>query len=232
MTRLIYRIYRIYRTFQTCRTFRTRRTSRTCQFILPFALALLSLSTLSLTEAEAKKKETASPSDSKKAIQDQIDKNNAAPVQHDLYQTDYSKNFSYILPPGWQVTQNPMYPHDILVKQASEGKGNIVLADQPVKGNISKMGDEMVDSLPKLCDDFKLVSNEMVKLPSGVHCTRLMHTGKLGESEMCQVNFLMPYTRGRVLIVTGTVLRGDSDGLATIEKFATSVNMKKKKLSL
>lgn len=212
--------------------YRTYKTSRISRLVLPLFLAMLSLSTIGLAGVEAKKKQTAAPTDNKNAFQDQIDRSKAEPAKQDLYQTDYSKNFSYVLPPGWQVTQNPMYPHDILVKQASEGKGNIVLADQPVKGNLSKMGDDMVDELPKLCDDFKLVSNEMVKLPSGANCARLMHTGKLGESEMCQVNYLMPYTRGRVLIVTGTVLRGDSDGLATIEKFATSVSMKKKKFSL
>lgn len=217
-----------YRTYKSCRSWKSFRILR----IVPLILALLSLSTLGLAGVEAKKKQPAAPTGDKNAFQDQIDKSKTEPAKQDLYQTDYSKNFSYILPPGWQVTQNPMYPHDILVKQASEGKGNIVLADQPVKGNISKMGNDMVDELPKLCDDFKLVSNEMVKLPSGANCARLMHTGKLGESEMCQVNYLMPYTRGRVLIVTGTVLRGDSDGLATIEKFATSVSMKKKKLSL
>jgi len=227
MTRLTYRTYKSSQSFEISQT-----SHLFLRLFLPLFLALLSLTTLGLPGVEAKKKQTAAQSDNKNAFQDQLAKSKAEPVNQDLYQTDYSKNFSYILPPGWQVTQNPIYPHDILVKQASEGKGNIVLADQPVKGNLSKMGEDMVDELPKLCDDFKLVSNEMVKLPSGTNCARLMHTGKLGESEMCQVNYLMPYTRGRVLIVTGTVLRGDSDGLATIEKFATSVSMKKKKLSL
>ncbi len=125
-----------------------------------------------------------------------------------------------------------MYPHDILVKQQSEGKGNIVLADQQAKGSLSKMSAELVDELPKQCDEFKLVSNEMLKLPSGVNCARLMHTGKLGESEICQVNYLMPYTRGRILVITGTVIKGDSEGLNTVEKFTASVTMKKKKLSL
>ncbi|CAN5215949.1 hypothetical protein BH11CYA1_BH11CYA1_17900 [soil metagenome] len=216
--------------------------SRTFQ-ILPltttFALALIALaSTASVTSiltlpADAKKA-AATLSDTKDALQAQIDKANSQEPAKELYQLDYSRNFSYVLPNGWQVTQNPMYPHDILVKQKSEtkGKGNIVLADQQAKGNLGKMSSEMIDELPKQCDDFKLVSNEMLKLSSGVNCARLMHTGKLGESEICQVNYLMPYTRGRILIVTGTVIKGDSESLDTIEKFASSVTMKKKKLSL
>lgn len=195
-------------------------------------VAMVCLATLSAGCAEAKTKQGAAPKDNRNALQNQIDKTNAQSDKHDLYQTDYSKNFSYILPPGWQVTQNPMYPHDILVKQQSEGKGNIVLADQQAKGSLSKMSAEMVDELPKQCDEFKLVSNEMLKLPSGVNCARLMHTGKLGESEICQVNYLMPYTRGRILVITGTVIKGDSEGLNTVEKFTASVTMKKKKLSL
>lgn len=195
-------------------------------------VAMVGLATLSVGCAEAKNKQGAAPKDNRNALQNQIDKTNAQSDKHDLYQTDYSKNFSYILPPGWQVTQNPMYPHDILVKQQSEGKGNIVLADQQAKGSLSKMSSEMVDELPKQCDEFQLVSNEMLKLPSGVNCARLMHTGKLGESEICQVNYLMPYTRGRILVITGTVIKGDSEGLNTVEKFTASVTMKKKKLSL
>ncbi len=195
-------------------------------------VALVGLATLIVGSAEGKTKQGAAPSDNRNALQSQIDKTNAQSDKHDLYQTDYSKNFSYVLPPGWQVTQNPMYPHDILVKQQSEGKGNIVLADQQAKGSLSKMSAEMVDELPKQCDEFKLVSNEMLKLPSGVNCARLMHTGKLGESEICQVNYLMPYTRGRILVITGTVIKGDNEGLNTVEKFTASVTMKKKKLSL
>jgi hypothetical protein len=195
-------------------------------------VTMVGLATLAVGCAEAKNKHGAAPSDNRNAMQNQIDKDNAQSAKPDLYQTDYSKNFSYILPPGWQVTQNPMYPHDILVKQQSEGKGSIVLADQQAKGNLSKMSAEMVEELPKQCDDFKLVSSEMLKLPSGVNCARLTHTGKLGESEICQVNYLMPYTRGRILVITGTVIKGDSEGLKTVEKFTTSVKMKKKKLSL
>ena len=194
-------------------------------------VTLICLATLG-GSSEAKKKQAAAPSDNRTALQNQIDKANAQSEKRDLYQTDYSRSFSYILPPGWQVTQNPLYPHDILVKQQREGKGNIVMADQQAKGNLSKMSTEMVDELPKQCDDFKLVSNEMLKLPSGVNCARITHTGKLGESEICQVNYLMPYTRGRILVVTGTVLKGDSEGLKTVEKFTASVTMKKKKLSL
>lgn len=195
-------------------------------------LTLMSLFSLGAVEAVAKKPKVNSALEAKKALQDQVDKRNAQPVKQDLYQTDYSKAFSYIMPPGWQVTQNPLYPHDILVRQSGEGKANIVLADKPAKGNLSKMSHEMVDDLPKQCDDFKLISNEMIKLPSGAKCARLMHAGKLGEREICQVNYLMPYTRGRILIVTGTVFKGDQDGLDTAEKFAFSITMKKKKLSL
>lgn len=214
----------------------TSLTSRT--FLMFFAailapLCLLNLSPDSIESAEAKipqKKDSAL--DNRKALQEQIDKTNAQPAKKDLYQTDYSKNFSYIMPPGWQVTQNPMYPHDILVRQSGESKANIVLADQQAKGNLGRMSRDMVAELPKQCDDFKLVSKEMLKLPSGANCARLMHTGKLGEREICQVNYLMPYTRGRILVVTGTVFNGDKEGLDTVEKFAFSVTMKKKKLSL
>ncbi|MBP9091705.1 hypothetical protein KBI23_11790 [bacterium] len=213
----------------------TSLTSRTALFFYALILAplgFINLSTIATERAEAKNPQKNAGLDNRKALQDQIDKTNSQTTQKDLYRTDYSNNFSYILPPGWQVTQNPMYPHDILVKQKSEGKGNIVLADQQAKGNLGKISSELVDELPKQCDDFKLVSNEMLKLPSGANCARLIHTGKLGESEICQVNYLMPYTRGRVLIVTGTVINGDKEGLDTVEKFTFSVTMKKKKLSL
>lgn len=208
------------------------RTSLLLLAVILTPLALVNLSTFAISSAEAKNKQSSTKTTQKSTLQDQIDQSNAQSASRDLYQTDYSKKFSYILPPGWQVTQNPLYPHDILVKQKSEGKGNIVISDQQAKGNLNKTSAEMVDELPKQCDDFKLISNEMLKLPSGTNCARLMHTGKLGESEICQVNYLMPYTRGRVLVITGTVIKGDTESLKTVEKFTSSVTMKKKKLSL
>jgi hypothetical protein len=213
----------------------TSLSSRTSLLFVAGILAsfcLLNLSNVGIESAEAKIPQKNAVPNTPRAEQEQVDETGTQPAKLEIYQTDYSKNFSYILPQGWQITQNPMYPHDILVKHKSEGKGNIVLTDQQAKGNLGKMSTELLNELPKQCDDFKLVSNEMIKLPCGANCARLKHTGKLGESEICQVNYLMPYTRGRILVITGTVISDDKEGLDTVEKFAFSVTMKKKKLSL
>ena len=152
---------------------------------------------------------------------------------HDFVQTDRSNDFTYVLPNGWQATKNPMYPHDILVKKGPASKGSLVIAEEEMKGNLSKVAETMVTDLPKHCADFALVSKELIRLKSGVNCARIIHNGKVEQSEFCQVNYVLPFTHGRILVVTGTVAKNNSGAdLATFEDFAGSIKVKKKKLIL
>ncbi len=166
----------------------------------------------------------------KKTFQEAVDSSKEEHPTAELLQTDRSANLTYALPKGWQATKNPFYAHDLLVKKSTEEKGSLIIADRESKGSLEKTAKALEDELSKQCDSFKLESNEMTKLASGVNCARIIHTGKVDDIEIRQVNYVMPYLKGKVLLVTGTVKKTDLAGMTVFEEFASSIEVRKKGL--
>ncbi len=175
-----------------------------------------------------KKKAVAPPVE--KTFQNAVESSKAEHPPTEILQTDRSANLTYSLPTGWQATKNPFYGHDLLVKKSTEDKGSLIIADREGKGTLEKMAKSLESELSKQCQDFKLESNEMTKLASGVNCARVIHTGKVDDIEIRQVNYVMPYLKGKVLLITGTVKKTDLEGITVFDRFASSIEVKKKGL--
>ncbi len=175
------------------------------------------------------KKRAEAPAE-KKTFQEVVDSSQQERPSNEMQQTDRSANLTYTLPKGWQATKNPFYGHDLLVKKSTVEKGSLIIADRKVSGSLAKMAKALEDELSKQCQDFKLESNEMTKLSSGVICARVTHTGKVDDTEIRQVNYFLPYIKGKVLLITGTLKKTDLEGISIFDQFTSSIEVKKKAL--
>jgi uncharacterized protein YwbE len=152
----------------------------------------------------------------------------------DLMQNDLSGQFSYALPSGWSATKNPFHPHDLLVRKSNDGKkGSILLDISANHGNLEEQAKNLAADQEKNLENFNLVLNEKTTLSSGKTIARVICNGKVGDDEISQISYLMPFGRGKTLLIVETVAKDDQKyGLGIIESLATSVQFKKQKKGL
>lgn len=141
---------------------------------------------------------------------------------------DHSKAFSYTLPEGWTVFEQPLGGHDFLVSKIS-GKKNrtIITVNQPGTEPLAEIKSSYERNLAKALPGFKLRSSEMITLKNGAPAARLIHTSIIGGAPNRQINYILEVAGKRYFIVCAAPEEEGDRHDKTFEAFIESMTAPK-----
>jgi hypothetical protein len=138
--------------------------------------------------------------------------------------TDRSKEFTYVLPEGWQVLHLDSSPHDILVLPSSDGaKRNIKITDEAWMVPLEKVKEKYDQDLPKMLKDFKPIESAVVELPGKRQALKMIYINSNPGVPVRQITYITTIGDKRHQI-SATAMEADGDKLdKLVENFVAGI---------
>jgi len=129
-----------------------------------------------------------------------------------IERTDFSGQFTFVLPEGWRTYQIPYQPHDVLsLREKDSIQATISFADELAKTNLEKLQQSTVDKAKNELKKYELVESQIVSLPGGQPCARIISLEQIDEIDTRQVQYIVALKKKHFLVVTLTTAKPIGD---------------------